>query len=137
MTDALESVLYEDDVWYLSAYGLSFMSNPYMLGSYVAGTIEFIIPYSALADMGFKDVYAYTGRLIVKLPDIGSEEESIDLNNDGINDAVVSYYEFVNIDAENDTYTYRPHFTVNGTDFALDGSDNVIEKLELQCEQNK
>lgn len=127
MTDALESVLYEDDVWYLSTYGLSFMSNPYMLGSYVAGTIEFIIPYSALADMGFKDVYAYTDRLIVKLPDIGSEEESIDLNNDGINDAVVSYYEFVNIDAENDTYTYRPHFTVNGTDFALDGSDNVKE----------
>lgn len=129
MTDALESVLYENDVWYLSTYGLSFMSNPYMLGSYVAGTIEFIIPYSALAEMGLKDMYTYTDRLIVKLPDIGSEEESIDLNNDGITDAVVSYYEFVNIDTENDTYTYRPHFTVNGTDFALDGSDDVIEKL--------
>lgn len=125
----LESVLYEGDVWYLSTYGLSFMSNPYMLGSYVAGTIEFIIPYNALADMGLKDVYTYADRLIMKIPDIGSEEDSIDLNNDGIEDAVVSYYKFVIADIEKNTYTYQPHFTVNGTDYALDGTDDVTEKL--------
>ncbi|MCH5250988.1 MAG: DUF3298 and DUF4163 domain-containing protein [Lachnospiraceae bacterium] len=57
--DALENVLYADKKWYLSDEGLVFISNPYELGPYAAGIIEFTIPYSELSGMGLKEDFNY------------------------------------------------------------------------------
>lgn len=87
----LETVLYADDVWYLSTSGLVFMSAPYALGPYASGTIEFLIPYSDLAGMGLKDSYSYTDRLIMKLQE--NENFSFDLNGDGHEDSFLFFQE--------------------------------------------
>lgn len=55
----LENVLYADEKWYLSDEGLVFISNPYELGPYAAGVIEFVIPYDTLMEMGLKEEYGY------------------------------------------------------------------------------
>ncbi|MBD5444859.1 MAG: DUF3298 and DUF4163 domain-containing protein [Lachnospiraceae bacterium] len=55
----LEAVLYGDEKWYLSDEGLVFISNPYELGPYASGIIEFVIPYDKLAEMGLKEEYSY------------------------------------------------------------------------------
>lgn len=55
----LETVLYADEKWYLSDEGLTFISNPYELGPYSSGIIEFVIPYDKLEEMGFKEEYSY------------------------------------------------------------------------------
>ena len=55
----LETVLYSDEKWYLSDEGLTFISNPYELGPYASGIIEFVIPYDKLAEMGLKEEYSY------------------------------------------------------------------------------
>lgn len=52
-----EKVLYADEKWYLSNDGLVFISNPYELGPYAAGVIEFVIPYDKLNEMGLKAEY--------------------------------------------------------------------------------
>lgn len=56
----LETVLYGDEKWYLSDEGLVFISNPYELGPYASGIIEFVIPYDKLAEMGFNEEYSYS-----------------------------------------------------------------------------
>ena len=56
----LETVLYGDEKWYLSDEGLTFISNPYELGPYASGIIEFVIPYNELTEMGFKEEYNYS-----------------------------------------------------------------------------
>lgn len=53
----LENVLYADDEWYFSEEGLVFISNPYALGPWAAGTIEFTIPYEELVGLGMKEIY--------------------------------------------------------------------------------
>lgn len=58
INDDMEKVLYADGKWYLSPEGLVFISDPYGLGPYVSGTIEFLIPYGELEGMGFKAEYA-------------------------------------------------------------------------------
>ena len=121
----MEDVLYADGAWYLSTSGLVFMSPPYALAPYAAGTLEFTIPYGELTDMGFKEAYAYTGRPIVKLRE--NETYSMDLNGDG-NDDSVSYYSAW-IDDETDSYEFMTHLTVNGTDFSQDGTEDVREHL--------
>lgn len=121
----LESVLYADDVWYLSPYGLVFMSNPYALGPYAAGIIEFIIPYSDLAGMGFKDSYTYTNRLIMKLQD--GETCHYDLNGDGQEDSICFRSE--SIENTDGTYGSLLHLTVNDTDFSESGSEDVKDYL--------
>lgn len=123
--NALETVLYADDVWYLSTSGLVFMSAPYALGPYAAGTIEFLIPYSDLAGMGFKDSYAYTDRLIMKIQE--NETYSFDLNGDGHEDSFL--FSLENTENADGTYGSLLHFTVNDTDFSQDGSDAVKESL--------
>ena len=119
----LESVLYADDVWYLSPSGLVFMSAPYLLAPYASGTLEFTIPYSDLAGMGFNDAYAYTGRQIVKL--LEGNPYSTDLNGDGNEDSADYSTEYL----DDDSYNVLTHLTVNGTDYAQDGTDDVKEQL--------
>lgn len=61
--EEIEAVLYGGESWYLSESGLVFISDPYALGPYVAGLIEFTIPYDALEEMGLKEEYQYEGNL--------------------------------------------------------------------------
>lgn len=56
--DEFENVLYGDEKWYLSDEGLVFISNPYELGPYAAGIINFVIPYDKLSEMGLKEEYS-------------------------------------------------------------------------------
>lgn len=119
----LESVLYADDVWYLSPSGLVFMSAPYELAPYAAGTLEFTIPYSDLSDMGFNEAYAYTGRQVVKL--LEGNPYNTDLNGDGSEDSADYSTEYL----DDDSYNVLTHLIVNGTDYAQDGTDDVKEQL--------
>lgn len=122
---SLESTLYADDAWYLSTFGLVFMSPPYALGPYAAGTIEFIIPYTDLAGMGFDPSYAYTDRLITKLQE--NETFSFDLNGDGQEDSVLFHSESTeNSDGD---YGFLLHFTINDVDFSQTGDDAIKEYL--------
>ena len=119
----LEDTLYADDAWYLSPAGLVFMSAPYAIAPYAAGTLEFTIPYSDLDDMGFNDAYAYTGRQIVKL--LEGSPYSIGLNGDGSVDSADYSTEYL----DDDSYNILTHLIVNGTDYAQDGTDDVKEQL--------
>lgn len=114
----LESVLYADDVWYLSTSGLVFMSAPYALGPYAEGNIEFIIPYSDLADMGFKEIYSYTDRMVLKLQNKASY--SYDLNGDGQEDSFRFYTDYV--EGDDGLYNTVLHLIINDTDLTQDDS---------------
>lgn len=121
----LEEVLYADGMWYLSTSGLVFMSPPYALAPYAAGTLKFTIPYSELERMGFNESYTYTGRQIVHLNSY--EPYSLDLNGDGNEDSIVFSNEWVDTaDGGVDTLT---HLTINDVDFAQTGTEDVIEAL--------
>ena len=124
----LEDVLYSDDRWYLSAAGLVFLSNPYALGPFAAGLIEFTIPYSNLEDMGFSEAYTYTGRQIVKLLD--REIYSVDLNGDGGEETAGYYCEFLSSsETGTDTYEQRVHLIIDDFDLGQDGDDDTRELL--------
>ena len=53
--DEQQEILYQDERWYLSTSGLVLFSNPYELGPFFAGEIEFTIPYSDLEGMDLKE----------------------------------------------------------------------------------
>lgn len=110
----LESVLYADDAWCLTAEGLTFISNPYDLGPYAAGTIKFLIPYADLTDLGFKQAYFYPGRLVRQLHT--DKTAYHDLNGDGKEESIL-FYLGTDENADND-YATVPHLAINGTDFA-------------------
>lgn len=119
----LEQVLYSDGAWYLSTSGLIFMSAPYALAPYAAGTLEFTIPYNDLTNMGFKEQYTYTGRQIVKLFESGVY--NTDLNGDGNEDSVIYSNEWLqNASSGLDSLM---HLTINGVDFS--DNDAIKDKL--------
>ena len=76
--------LYMDGKWYLSNSGMVFFADPYMLGPYAAGTIEFTIPYDDLS--GLKDEFAYHGNYEQMIAQ-GNEIKK-DLNGDGTEEVV-------------------------------------------------
>lgn len=122
---SLESVLYADDAWYLSPSGLTFISNPYALGPYSSGTIEFVIPYTDLAGMGFNESYTYTDRLARKL--LSDTSNSFDLNGDGTEDTFFFSTEVVA--AEEDTYRTLLHLTINDVDFSAQCTETLSQLL--------
>lgn len=119
----LENVLYDDGTWCLATYGLVFVSDPYLLGPYAAGAIEFIIPYYALADMGLKEDYAYTDRQIISVQEQGPY--SIDINGDGAEDSMQFYSEYTA--DENGNYNLSVHLIINGIDFGQSDDDELKE----------
>ncbi len=99
----LEPVLLADDKWFLSTSGLTFISDPYALGPYAAGTIYFTIPYTDLEGMGFKD-YGYYGNYTSRqrydypydadtgeLAADGTPQYNLDLNGDGTEEGIAFY----------------------------------------------
>ena len=121
----LENTLYADGMWYLSTAGLVFMSPPYALAPYAAGTLKFTVPYSELGRMGLKESYTYTGRQIVELNSY--EPYRIDLNGDGNDDAVIFSNEWV--DTADGGVNTLTHLTVNDVDYTLTGTEDVTEAL--------
>ena len=92
--DELQEVLYQDERWYLSTSGLVLFSNPYELGAFFAGNIEF------------------TGTRTILL-----QPEAVcfmDLNGDGQEEEIQFY-----IDAKGSANT-DVHFLVDGTDYAAE-----------------
>lgn len=79
------SLLKDSTIWYLDDSGISFISNPYVLGSYAAGTFEFNIAYEELP--GLKSAYQYEGHYVRKIfPGIAAKH---DLNGDGAPDEIL------------------------------------------------
>lgn len=78
--DHLEQLM-QDGSWYFSSSGLVFFSDPYELGPFSSGSIEFTVPYSDLDGMGMKEKYRYE-----RTPVIYLQSESpyfCDINGDG------------------------------------------------------
>ena len=119
----LESALYAEGSWYFSTMGLIFFSDPYILGPYAAGMIEFIIPYSDLTEMGLKEEYAYSGKLMTQL--ISQEIYNIDVNGDGMEDT----FQFYTETKDDGSYETLVHFIINGTDFAQGEDAELKEKF--------
>lgn len=110
--DELQEVLYQDERWYLSTSGLVLFSNPYELGAFSAGSIEFTIPYSDLEEMGFHEKYEYMGTRTTLLQ---TEEACfMDLNGDGQEEEIRFY-----IDMRGSANT-DVHFLIDGTDYAAE-----------------
>ncbi|MCM1385716.1 MAG: DUF3298 and DUF4163 domain-containing protein [Bacillus sp. (in: Bacteria)] len=107
----LENTLYQDNRWYLSTSGLVFFSNPYELGAFYAGEIEFTIPYADLEEMDFQEQYAYDGKKTICLQT--EKVCSYDLNGDGQDEEIQFYIEQPGSAGTN------LHFIINGVDYAL------------------
>lgn len=152
----LETVLYAGDKWYLSTSGLIFISDPYALGPYSSGLIEFVIPYSDLDDMGLKEEYQYAGNLTVKLPN--GESDSIDINGDGQNDTILFHTAYEG--DQDGLLEFVAHLIINGIDvsqgyneelsqvltaypwsecvlYDMDASDDTIEIVLVSTEHNE
>lgn len=110
-SDIESSLLKDSASWYFDRSGLSFISNPYVLGSYAAGTFEFNIPYDQLT--GLKSAYAYKGPYICKLfPGISV---SHDVNGNGSADEICYS---LNVGDNMDYSSASAVLTINGTDFS-------------------
>ncbi|MDE5802610.1 MAG: DUF3298 and DUF4163 domain-containing protein [Lachnospiraceae bacterium] len=111
----LEQILYQDERWYFSTSGLVFFSNPYELGAFYAGNIEFTVPYADLQEMGFQQEYSYQENLTIKLQ---TEEVCyFDLNGNGPKEEIQFY-----IDKQGSANT-KLHFIINGTDYASEHTE--------------
>lgn len=106
--DVETALLGESNVWYFDNGGMSFISNPYELGSYAAGTFYFYIPYRQLT--GLKADYAYTGNFEQNVfPGISSQ---YDLNGDGSEDTICYSASY------NDNYDMVLSLSINDVDFS-------------------
>lgn len=111
----LEKILYQDERWYFSTSGLVFFSNPYELGGFYAGNIEFTVPYADLEGMGLKEEYAYQENLTIKLQT--EEIYSFDLNGNGREEKIRFYIE------EPGSANTNVHFIIDGTDYASENAE--------------
>lgn len=110
--DEQQEILYQDERWYLSTSGLVLFSNPYELGPFFAGEIEFTIPYSDLEGMDLKERYNYTGAKTIRLQT--EEICCLDLNGDGREEEIQFYIDQM---GSSDTDV---HFIIDGTDYAVE-----------------
>lgn len=113
--DDLEVTLYQDEKWYLSTGGLVFFSDPYALGPFASGKIEFTIPYSDLTEMGLKEEFSYQENLTVKLQD--ETPILLDINGDGNEDSVQFYIQ------ERGTLDAKVSLIINDIDYAEENDD--------------
>lgn len=112
----LEEILYQDEKWYFSTSGLVFFSNPYELGGFFAGNIEFTVSYAELEEMGLKEEYSYQENLTIKLQT--EEICSFDLNGNGQEEKIQFYIE-------------NPGSVDTNVHFIIDGADYASENAEL------
>ena len=103
--------LFLENCWYLSPSGIVFFSDPYLLGPYAAGTIEFLMPYEDISIL--KPEYLYQGNYERKVffKDIVEK----DLNGDGTAEQV-----FVDVNYSEEDYTATVTLSINGKEVPLD-----------------
>ena len=113
--DINTALLSNSTSWYLDRSGLTFISNPYVLGSYAAGIFEFNIPYKDLD--GLKDAYAYKGSYICKIfPGVPAQR---DLCGSGTDDEIC----YSVLPKEDSLENAVPSLIINGTDFSEELSE--------------
>lgn len=104
MQGDLETILFAEEHWFFSNTGIVFISDPYALGPYAAGTIYFTIPYDDAVGMGLKEQYVSTGNYTQaryftssydpetgELNADGTPDYAFDLNGDGTEDTIAFY----------------------------------------------
>lgn len=114
----LDSALFEEGHWIFTQSGISFMSDPYVLGPYAAGEIYFRLPYEKAYDLGLKDDYRYNGafmeeRYYTSQYDMttmetvidGTPEYSFDLNGDGTGEDIAFYGLIPSTENESEKYS--------------------------------
>jgi hypothetical protein len=106
--DIINRYVLTDDTWYFTKSGLTFVSDPYVLGNYDAGALFLTVPYQQLE--GLKADYQYTGNFVMSGP-VGSTM-SADLNGDESMDAI--YYD---ASSDDSTGAMSSTLTINGKDF--------------------
>lgn len=106
-----ESMLLQEGKWYFSNSGLHFFANPYELGCYAAGCIEFVIPYEDLSDLN--ETYSYHGNYQRRIS-VG-QEISKDINKDGKEETVL-----YQVTSDGETGETQIVFTIDGQDFSSD-----------------
>lgn len=111
----LTDSLFMEGKWYFGNEGIIFFADPYMLGPYAAGTIEFAIPYEELPDL--KEEYAYHGNYEQMAAQGNSVQK--DINGDGKEDTILFAVNY----SEED-YSAMVTFQINGQDIK---SDAVLE----------
>lgn len=123
--DDLESVLYAEDKWFLSSDGLIFISDPYALGPYAAGSIDFTIPYGELETMGLKEEYRYNGNLTLQLQD--ALPALMDLNGDGKEETILFNTVY---DGSSDTVNeFTAHLFINDIDVVNETNQELYSLL--------
>lgn len=135
----LDSALFADGSWIFTQSGLSFMSDPYVLGPYASGEIYFRLPYEKAYDIGLKEDYRYDGNFMeeryyiyqydteTQTPIVdGTPDYSFDLNGDGTAEGLAFYGTVQSTENDSTKYAYY----IDGTDWGevigeqLEASDN-------------
>lgn len=152
----IESMLFAENKWFFSNTGITFISDPYALGPYAAGTIYFTIPYSEADNMGLKEAYHYNGNYTQEryytyaydengnsIEASSDTEYTFDLNGDGVDETIAFYGNlysedgstislYINGEQFGDAITEQIDPTMGYLDntyvlYDLDPADNFIE----------
>ncbi|NTV78495.1 MAG: DUF3298 and DUF4163 domain-containing protein, partial [Clostridiales bacterium] len=103
--------LYLENCWYLSPSGIVFFSDPYLLGPYAAGTIEFLIPYEDISIL--KPEYLYDGNYERKA--FFKDQLEKDLNGDGKAEQIL-----LDVTYSEEDYTATVTLSINGNVVPVD-----------------
>lgn len=99
----IENSLFSENKWFFTNSGINFFSDPYAIGPYAAGSINFTLPYDEAANMGLKETYDYQGNYTQEryytyaydengnMEASGDTEYSFDLNGDGVPEDIAFY----------------------------------------------
>lgn len=133
--DDMDSALFTPESWVFTLSGISFLSNPYVLGPYSSGTISFMLPYEKAYELGLKEDYRYNGNFVNERyyietynPETGEQvvEETpdyyFDLDGDGTEEGLAFYGQVVDPETGESKYV----FYIDGVDYG----DVINEELQ-------
>ena len=133
--DDMDSALFTPESWVFTLSGISFLSNPYVLGPYSSGTISFMLPYEKAYELGLKEDYRYNGNFVNERyyietynPETGEQvvEETpdyyFDLDGDGTEEGLAFYGQVVDPETAESRYV----FYIDGVDYG----DVINEELQ-------
>lgn len=128
--DDLDSALFEWGKWVFTQSGISFMSDPYVLGPYAAGEIYFRIPYEKAYDLGLKEAYRYDGNFMgeryytshydtntMETVIDGTPEYSFDLNGDGTEEGIAFYGQIYSTESSDKSESEKYGLYIDGTNW--------------------
>lgn len=138
----IDSALFQTGSWYFTGSGICFFSDPYVLGPYSSGEIDFTLPYEQAYEIGLKEDYRYTGPFMMERyytsqydADMefkvdGEPEYSFDLNGDGTEEGI-AFYNFVYSGEGEGKCKYSLY--IDGNDW----NDILISQLDLSHGYNE